>query len=786
MAREPPIRELVRIELLGGFRVSVGTRIIREKAWRLRKAAGLVKLLALEPGHRLQRDQAMEALWPNLGPKAATNNLYQALYVARRTLGLGPRSLTLHDGRLALCPEGPLRVDAEIFEEAAQTARRSREPAAYRAALDLYAGDLLPGDRYERWVENRREELRSLYVALLIELARLYEDRGEGGRAIEAFERAVIVEPTREEAHLGMMRLYAAGGQSLRAIVQYERLQTILRSEVSGEPDNAARLLYHDILSGRLLPPSPPMPAEDAGPRRHNLPSERSSFVGRERELAQIKRTLPMSGLLTLTGAGGCGKTRLALQAARDLEGLYPDGAWLVELALLSERTLVAQAFAGVLGVRERPGHSLTEALVDHLRTKNLLLILDNCEHLVGEVAALVDALLDTCPKLRILATSREALRVPGEVVWLLQPLSVPDVDRSTANEDFSGYESVRLFVERAQQRLPAFSLTSENAWSVAEICRKLDGIPLAIELATARTATLAVEQLAERMDDSLELLTVGNRTVEPRRRTLRAALDWSHEPLSKPERTLFRRLSVFAGGFSLEAAEAVGAVGNVGRGSDALDLLSQLVEKSLVSVEEGRRYRLLEPVRLYAQERLEESSEAQDARTRHAEHYLAFAEEADLVGPDQAEWLERLEVELANLRAALSWFFAGGYVERGTRLAAALGARFWNMSGPSEGKTWLECGLDGGVELPAALRARALNELGFIAMCLADYPRMTEAFEEGLALSRELGDERGIAMSLGPLRFAALHAKNHERLSALNLDAKAGYREVVDPWARG
>jgi DNA-binding SARP family transcriptional activator len=310
--------EVTRIKLLGGFRVWVGPGVIGEDEWRLKKAANLIKLLALAPGHRLHREQLMEALWPDLGTNAASNNLRRVLYSTRKTLdpAVGSRYLASEEGWLALCPGGTLWVDVEAFEEAAATARREREPAAYRAAIELYAGELLPADRYEEWAEDRRQELRRLDLALLVELADIYEERGENGPAIEALTTVTAGEPAHEEAHAALMRLYALSGRQAEALRQYERLKEALSKELGVGPNASSRALREEIFSSsfpvkerrnRGIPPGDP-----ASLGRHNLPAPRSSFVGREPELGNLKRDLAMTRLLTLTGAGGCGKTRLA------------------------------------------------------------------------------------------------------------------------------------------------------------------------------------------------------------------------------------------------------------------------------------------------------------------------------------------------------------------------------------------------------------------------------------------------------------------------------------------
>lgn len=798
--------EAVRLELLGGFRVAVGSRTVGEEEWRLRKAGSLVKLLALARGHRLHREQVLDLLWPELSPEAAANNLHRTLHFARRVLEPAPatavsRYLSLRGELLALCPGGQLRVDAEAFESAAAAARRSREPAAYRAAVELYAGDLLPEDRYEQWAENRRRELRTVYLTLLVELAALYEDREEPGPAIETLQKAVATEHTHEEAHARLVRLYAASGHEQEALRQYRRLRQALAEEPDREPGAASRRLYEEVLAGRIpRSASAPSghPAEErrgAAGAQHNLPNPCSSFVGREREMAEVRRTLATSGLLTLTGTGGCGKTRLALEVAKDLAGAYPDGVWLVELASLSDPALVPQAVASALGVREQPGRSMTGTLANHLASRRPLLVLDNCEHLIDACARLAGALLSSCEHLRILATSREILGVAGETNLPVLPLAVPDAEHSVPVEELTRCEAARLFVDRARSRRPGFTLNPQNVRAVARVCRKLDGVPLAIELAAARVTALAVEQVAARLENALELLNSGNRTAERRHQTLRATLEWSHRLLSERERELFGLLSIFAGGWGLEAAEAVVARSGL-RENEVLDLLSALVDKSLVLAEaspgagEILRYRMLEPVRQYARERLWESGEEERAGAAHASYYLSLAEtaEPELLGPRPVAWLERLETEHGNLRAALGWFLdespaSGGRAGTGLRLAAALG-RFWNTYGPGEGRGWLERGLARSDAAPSPLRARALRQAGFIAIFQGD-PRALALLEKALTLSRELGDESELAISISSLGHAVAHAGDHERLRALREEAGTLLRSPLKRPAR-
>ncbi len=456
------------------------------------------------------------------------------------------------------------------------------------------------------------------------------------------------------------------------------------------------------------------------------------------------------------------------------MAGAYPDGAWLVELASLSDPALVPQAVAKALGVREQPGRPLTETLKDALRARKMLLVVDNCEHLIEAVVRLVDALLDSCPGLRVLATSRETLSAAGEVAWVVPSLTVPDPQRPSTPQELEAYESVRLFVERAGQRDPSFQLTPRNATAVAQVCRRLEGIPLAIELAAARIGVLPVERIAERLDDSLRFLTSGGRTALPRQRTLRATLEWSHELLGEPERKLFRRLSVFAGGLTLEAAEAVGAGNGIGQ-HDVLDLLSKLVDKSLVVAEaspgeEGAlRYRMLETLRQYGQERLEESGQAQGVRRRHAEYYLALAEGADAQGAERelnaarpVAWLKRMESEHANLRAALNWSIdepdGRDTAKLGLRLAVALWWFWHTRDYLTEGRRYLQrAGSRMSTPTLTRLRARALDGAAWLALYQGDQVASKVLIEDALALYRQLQDEEGIASGLTDLGLVAV-----------------------------
>jgi predicted ATPase/DNA-binding CsgD family transcriptional regulator len=521
----------------------------------------------------------------------------------------------------------------------------------------------------------------------------------------------------------------------------------------------------------------------------NNLPLRLSGLVGHEREISQVGQLLANNRLLTLTGPGGSGKTRLALAVADEVLEGYEDGVWLVELAPLSEPELVPQALVSVLGAREAPGSTLTETLAGHLETKALLLILDNCEHLVGACASLTEALLGRCPGLSVLATSREALGVEGEILFVVPQLSLPDPRRITAADSLSEYEAARLFVERARAVRPDFALTEQNTMAVAQVCHHLDGMPLAIELAAARARVLSAGQIAERLDDSFALLKGGGKTTVTHHGTLRATMDWSHELLLEEEKVLFGRLSVFAGGFTLEAAEAVGAGGGIEE-EDVLDVLSSLVDKSLVLVAEQdgqTRYHLLETVRQYGREKLLESGATEAIRGRHAGFFLALAEKAEpkLKSAQSRMWLERLETEHDNLRAALVWLLGQGELDKAARLGWALWLFWWIRAHFAEGRRSMERVLsgEGGASMTASARAKALYVVGAMANGQGDLRSARARSAESLRLFRELDDRLGTAYALGNVAFSANAEGQHQRAITLIEEALDLFLEEQEKW---
>jgi len=538
------------------------------------------------------------------------------------------------------------------------------------------------------------------------------------------------------------------------------------------------------------------MPLPKAKTPPGNLPTALSAFIGREREIAEVKQLLSTHRLVTLTGPGGCGKTRLALKVAHEELDEFKDGVWLIELASLSEPSLVPQTAASVLSVHEQSGRVMIDVLVDYLLSRDILLVIDNCEHLISACAQLAEILLQKCPDLKILATSREALGVTGEIVWTVPPLSLPvsipwtnPASTADAVRHYEESESIQLFVLRASAISPDFRLTIDNGAWVADICRRLDGMPLAIELAAARVRSLSVQQIAQRLDDRFHLLTGGSRNALPRQQTLEATLDWSYNLLSEAEQKVLQRLSVFAGGATLNTIEVVCSSQGVEE-DDVLDILSHLVDKSLIVADQGlpeTRYRMLETIRQYARERLLESGERAWVQNHHLDFFLHLAAEADpkLRGPDEIIWYERLEREHDNLRAALGRALESQNADVGLRLASKL-SFFWFVRGYlGEGIGWLEKVLAQSQGAQVASKAEALKWLGCMLLWSGRHAddRTELILEESLTLYRELEDRTGIAWILNYQGINAFYQGEYEKATQLLEESLALRRELGDPW---
>jgi predicted ATPase/DNA-binding SARP family transcriptional activator len=676
----------IRIQLLGGFAVTIDGAPVPDR-WRLRKAKTLVKLLCLAPGRRLHRDAAIEQLWPDAEQSAATNNLHQAVHAARQILG--SNCIALRDDVLTLGPRESVTVDVEVFERAAETARASGDMDALRAALKYWSGPLLPEDAYEAWCMPHRERLSEIHASLAVQLAGQALRDGAPATALAVLEPLVNERALDEPLQRIRMTALAEAGRRWDAIAAYEQLRDELEAEYAAEPAPETKTIYRRLLQGST-------PASTGIP--HNLPEAVSSFVGRARELKELAASLARTRLLTLSGPGGAGKSRLAIELARRAVAgsEHADGVWRIELAGVKQGELLPAATAAVLGLALPGGRPPEVAVAEQIADRSVLLVLDNCEHLLSATRALIEEVLARSPNVRILTTSREPVGIADEVVYRVPSLEIPAAQEGEVDIDaLARHESVMLFIERATQTVPRFALSPDNAPAVVEICRRLDGMPLALELAAARLAHLSVTDLAMGLDGALTLLARRGGARLDRQGTLAATLDWSFQLLDGDERNAFRRLAVFAGGFDLAAAGAICEID----GATTMDVISRLVDKSLVEAETAAttaRYRLLEVVRQYAEAQLDAAGDAAGARRRHRQWFAEAAAQRDspsdqpIVG-EPSSWFD---TERDNLRAALA-----SALDDDAPLALRLAActwRFWMSRGLiAEGAQWLTAALD-------------------------------------------------------------------------------------------
>ena len=736
---------------------------------RLRPTLALCSYLACQPG-RHRREHLMALLWPDWPQVSAQQNLRQNLYVLRQALP----EINSHNGdhvplvladrdTVQLNPAAVVEVDVLRFTGLLENPQPT--PLQLAEAVALYHGDFLAdfylsgSEPFEEWAEARRADLRRMMLEALDSLTVGAIERNVYGEAMAYARRQLEIDNLREIAHRQLMLALARSGQRASALSHYEACRRLLRDELGVEPSAETRALAERIVADEEGGSALAVELVKSSAPRHNLPLQLSSFIGRERELVEVQRLIETSRLVTLTGAGGSGKTRLALQAARASLGPFPDGVWFVELAPLSDPTLVASVVASTLGLIEDKDRPLVDTLVGYLRNRGVLLLLDNCEHLIKAAAQLAETLLAHCPKLHILVTSREVLGIAGEVVWLAPTLALPLRGEQPSVEDLGQYDAVRLFVERASAALPAFALTEHNAAAVVQCCRQLDGIPLAIELAAARVKLLRVEQIVARLDDRFGLLAGGNRTAPPRHQTLRALIDWSHDLLPPVEQRLLRRLSVFANGFTLEAVELVCDEENEG---DVLESLAQLVNKSLVAADRASgqeaRYDLHETIRQYAWARLGEAGEAGRMQERHAAYYCRLLEEAlpRFHYDDRAYLrLDWLETEYQNWQALMSRSLDDSAVSRewGIRVASRL-AGFWLPHGRIvEGRRWLDAALERADGATISTRAVLYARTAWLIGRYGD-TQAPEMATKALALFRQLEDVEGIVHMTVTLSF--------------------------------
>ena len=759
---EPPALEF---RLLGGCDIRVHGSSLPPP--RYRKELWLLALLVLRHDRESSRDALAEAFWPESDPDRALLYLRRSLTNLRHSLGPESARLLSPSPRTLRLDLSGAFADVAAFDKALH--KMSALPPSEEAlelAVDLYQGPFLP-DCADEWVLPEREERAQAYLAALEALARKAAERGDPATAVHWLRRLVSTDPGRESANGALMAALAEGGDRAAVTQIYHDLRRLLRQDFNTDPGPEIKALYRHLMEQEARPSATPLSSDPPTPSRRHLPIPLSDLVGRRQEIEAVTGRLRHGRLVTLLGAGGVGKTRLAIGAAEAALPQFEGGVWFVDLAPLSAPSLVPETVAKTLGISAEAGRSPEERLTEALSPASLLLVLDNCEHVLDASAALSSHLLSTCPHLRVLTTSRQALGVPGEQVYAVPSLRLPpqerigpEADPAHAEKNVSAlleYEAIRLFVERATQASPAFRLNRRNAEAVVNICHHLDGIPLALELAAARVRSLSPQEIGARLEDRLRLLVTGNRAAAPRHQTLRAAIDWSYSLLSEAERSLLHRLSVFAGGWRLEAAEAICVGVNAEEGHEPweiLDVLTGLTEKSLVSAEitvvgtgEATRYRLPETLRQYACERLRECGEEEAVRGRHRDEFLRLAEQAqpEMQGPGQTAWLDRLEEEHDNLRTALDWCLEEpDGAQRGLRLASDLFFLWWIRGYFAEGQ-WRYTAVLGRPDAGArtAARARTLSRAGGLFSIHGDGDSASPLFNEGLAIARELGDRK-------------------------------------------
>lgn len=806
------------VELLGDFRAVAGAQPLT--SLNTPRLQALFAYLLLHRHSPQGRRHLAFLFWPDSSERQAQTNLRNLIMALRHALPEADRFVSIERQTLQWREGTFIDLDVARFEKAlaqatprldsstTQVADETPGPGdlmhslqPLQRAVDLYTGDLLPSC-YDEWILPVREQLRENFLAALTRFVHLLEQNGNIATAILYGQRLVRHDPLREDNYRLVMRLHLAIGDRAGLANTFRACERVMRRELGVTPSQATLDLLRQAeqLSaqdeGELQQGRRVSRARNASRPSGNLPAQTTPFVGRESHVTALSDSLRRKDvrLVTLTGTAGTGKTRLALQVAHGFvptskqtrrsagSELFADGVYFVALAALAEpnEELVLQTIASTLGLAEATSNPLRDTLVQALRDKKVLLVLDNYEHLLATTLVVSD-LLAACPNLKVIVTSRALLNLRGEHEYVVLPMIVPSHDSLARPEDLLQYETVALFVDRAVQALPSFALGRGNARAVAEICRRLEGLPLAIELAAARVKVLSPEAILSRLDRRLKLLVGGKVDLPPRQRALKTAIEWSYNLLNQVEQTQFRKLAVFSGGCTLEAAEAMVGNGQDSTAAYALDNITSLVNKSLVSrvdagtPENSVRFTMLETIREYALEKLKEQSEEVALQREHARYFMALAEEAEphLTGPLQKEGMDQLEDEHDNFRAALRWasiIGGGAQHDEATQEAAEIGLRiagalwqFWVVRGyHSEGRTQIEsalatsrtAGVIGKRELQPYM-ANALYGAGQLALQQDDYISSLAFHEQALSIQRELGDKLGIASSLQSMGFA-------------------------------
>jgi len=724
-----------------------------------RRQRWLLALLLVEPGRVVSSDRLIDELWVGDPPRSAEGTL--RVYVSRLRSALGETTLVARPPGYVLEIE-PERLDAWRFEQLYREgrdalARGAAGMAADRlaAALALWRGPAFAEFRDGGLLAHESSRLDELRLVALEERIDAELELGRHASLVAELESLVAVEPLRERLWRQLVLALYHSHRQAEALAAYERARTILSDSLGLEPGEELQALERAVLRHDVAP-------RPSAALRHNVPAPLTSFVGREDELADIAELLRLHRLLTLTGVGGTGKTRLALEAAADQVGAWAGGVWLVDLSAYDAPRSAMSAVAGVLGVPDRPDASTLDCLVEHLRDEELLIVLDNCEHLVSACALLVHEVLRVSPSVRVLATSRIPLGASGEIDYAVEPLPTPTDDRT--DDEMATFSSVRLFVERGRAVRRDFATSATDLRTVGRICRELDGLPLAIELAAARAKALSVDAIVGRLDDRLRFLRSSGRLVAPRHQTLRATIDWSYEALGADERELLAALSIFSGGFTLDSVAAICANGDLAR---AEELISRLVDNSLVVARPrsgAARYEQLQTIREYSAERLASSNTHEELHRSHTRHFLEFAQHTwteERAGKAQA--LVLFDRERDNLHAAMQWTLEAGS-DLALPMAAALW-RYWLVRGDRrQGLEWLEQALRMPGGAPGPSRTIALAGAALLARLLGDFTRAEPLAREGVSLGRAVGPPQALTVSLNVFTTLAARAGDFER----------------------
>lgn len=792
----------IRLSLFGPLLLERDGKAV---AVRRRRAQTLLAFLTLNRQPQA-REKIATLFWGDSTDDQARLSLRVTLNALRQALH--PELVLADRETIQLHPEIPLWVDTAEFERVARHIRRlpvNSDVNALTEALSAlnarYRGEFMLGQS-DDWILVERERFRTLYLEQLLTLTNLFRAAGDYTRAVGTARQVLFQDPANEQAHQHLIVCLATLGDRTAALAQFETAVRALREELGVEP-SAETFALVERIARQSVGGSPAAPLT-------NVPSLLTRFYGREKEMREVRELLEhrelrdgqleQTRLVTLTGVGGTGKTRLAIQLGRALVDNYPDGVWWVELAPISDEALVSQALAKTIGVPEEADRTPIERLADYMRERTALIVLDNCEHLLAECARVVQALAGACPYLQFLATSRETLALAGEYVYAVPKLGTPELRAgdSTSIAALLDYASVRLLVERAGHAPAAFQLNEENGRAIAQICRQLDGIPLALEIAAAQLKLMSAGELAARLDERLQWVSDTGAAAPARQQTLRALFDWSFERLTVSERTLFRRLAVFRGGLDAAAAMAV-AYGEIDTaapldelGTTPQQIVSQLLnalhEKSLLVLKHtphGARYELLETLRAFAQEKLGEANERAQIESRHLAHFDALAELAsrNYYTPEQVKWLDHLEWEHANLRAALAFADASGAVETQVHLSAYLGT-FWQLRNYwTEGREWLRLTLERARDMPPSpLLARVYGSAGVMDWLQGDYERALTRHDRALELYRYLEDPAGIANSLNNVALQYQGLGRYAEARALYDEALVLAKEAEHP----